>query len=246
MKFEHFCKKAHGQTIWDYKQLLCVESLQYWYMHYRHQDFCCCRSCFTFFLFIKLYQQIGTLLQKYNTESSRHEGVVLTTFRSRRSKTLFTWSGGPRFSGVGFFCFVSPRAWKQKKPTPLDRGSPTPCKQALTFSLEGKYLGPKQCVIALNNRTPLQFTVHKEIRLVMFASMFLGGLGCHYFHFHYTAWFLFVALAREVLTNRHLAAGCSRRATAECGEEKRWIFWTNMVLYLLSLFLPLVNNRCRP
>ena len=27
-----------------------------------------------------------------------------------RSKTLFTWSGGPRSSGVGFFCFVSPRA----------------------------------------------------------------------------------------------------------------------------------------
>ena len=25
-------------------------------------------------------------------------------------KTLFTWSGGPRSSGVGFFCFVSPRA----------------------------------------------------------------------------------------------------------------------------------------
>ena len=40
------------------------------------------------------------------------------------SKTLFTWSEGPRSSGVGFFCFVSPRAWKQKKPTPLDRGLP--------------------------------------------------------------------------------------------------------------------------
>ena len=39
-------------------------------------------------------------------------------------ETLFTWSGGPRSSGVGFFCFVSPRAWKQKKPTPLDRGPP--------------------------------------------------------------------------------------------------------------------------
>ena len=38
--------------------------------------------------------------------------------------TLFTWSGGPRSSGVGFFCFVSRRAWKQKKPTPLDRGPP--------------------------------------------------------------------------------------------------------------------------
>ena len=40
------------------------------------------------------------------------------------TKTLFTWSGGPPSSGVGFFCFVSPRAWKQKKPTPLDRGPP--------------------------------------------------------------------------------------------------------------------------
>ena len=39
-------------------------------------------------------------------------------------KTLFTWSGGPRSSVVGFICFVSPRAWKQKKPTPLDRGPP--------------------------------------------------------------------------------------------------------------------------
>ena len=28
----------------------------------------------------------------------------------RVTKTLFTWSGGPRFSGVGFFCFLSPRA----------------------------------------------------------------------------------------------------------------------------------------
>ena len=40
------------------------------------------------------------------------------------TKTLFTWSGGPRSSGVSFFCFVSPRAWKQKKATPLDRGPP--------------------------------------------------------------------------------------------------------------------------
>ena len=40
------------------------------------------------------------------------------------NKTLFTWSGGPRSSRVGFFCFVSSRAWKQKKRTPLDRGPP--------------------------------------------------------------------------------------------------------------------------
>ena len=28
----------------------------------------------------------------------------------KKTKTLFTWSGGPRSSGVGFFCFVFPRA----------------------------------------------------------------------------------------------------------------------------------------
>ena len=44
---------------------------------------------------------------------------------------LFTWSGGPRSSGVGFFCFHALGDTKQKKLTPLDRGSPTPCKQGL-------------------------------------------------------------------------------------------------------------------
>ena len=34
------------------------------------------------------------------------------------NKTLFTWSGGPRSSVVGFFCFVSPRAWKQNPTRP--------------------------------------------------------------------------------------------------------------------------------
>ena len=29
--------------------------------------------------------------------------------REPTTKTLFTWSGGPRFRGVGFFCFVSPK-----------------------------------------------------------------------------------------------------------------------------------------
>ena len=37
-------------------------------------------------------------------------------------KGLFTWSGGPRSSGVGFFCFHKHK--KQKKPTSLDRGPP--------------------------------------------------------------------------------------------------------------------------
>ena len=41
--------------------------------------------------------------------------------QSNDPKTLFTWSGGPRSSGVGFFCFVSPERENKKKPTPLDR-----------------------------------------------------------------------------------------------------------------------------
>ena len=41
-----------------------------------------------------------------------------------RTKGLFTWSGGPQSSGVGFFCFHALGDTKQKKLTPLDRGSP--------------------------------------------------------------------------------------------------------------------------
>ena len=48
----------------------------------------------------------------------------IKTWEKPPIKTLFKWSGGPRSSGVSFFCFVSLRAWKQKKPTPLDRGPP--------------------------------------------------------------------------------------------------------------------------
>ena len=42
------------------------------------------------------------------------------------SKGLFTWSGGPRSSGVSFFCF---RALGDTKLTPLDRGPPPHVKR---------------------------------------------------------------------------------------------------------------------
>ena len=45
------------------------------------------------------------------------------------TKTLFTWSGGPRSSGVGFFCFHALWDTKQKKPTPLNRGPPLHVKR---------------------------------------------------------------------------------------------------------------------
>ena len=60
---------------------------------------------------------------KYHLSKTKPEQMQPTVFPTY-SKTLFTWSWGPRLSGVGFFCFVSPRAWKQKKPTPLDWGPP--------------------------------------------------------------------------------------------------------------------------
>ena len=41
-----------------------------------------------------------------------------------QAKGLFTWSGGPRSSGVGFFCFHALEDTKQKKLTPLDRVPP--------------------------------------------------------------------------------------------------------------------------
>ena len=47
-----------------------------------------------------------------------------TKFEKRKIKGLFTWSGGPRTSGVGFFCFHALGDTKQKELTPLDRGPP--------------------------------------------------------------------------------------------------------------------------
>ena len=72
-----------------------------------------------------------------NVKFSRHNHVVVVQRRQKNEqksvmhvqsfcfanlKGLFTWSGGPRSSGVGFFCFQSLGDTKQKKPTPLNRG----------------------------------------------------------------------------------------------------------------------------
>ena len=46
-------------------------------------------------------------------------------------KGVFIWSGRPRSSGVGFFCFHALGDTKQKKPTPLDRGPPLHVNRAL-------------------------------------------------------------------------------------------------------------------
>ena len=49
-------------------------------------------------------------------------------------KGLFTWSGGPQSSGVGFFCFHALGDTKQKKPTPLDRGTPLHVNRVLMWT----------------------------------------------------------------------------------------------------------------
>ena len=49
-------------------------------------------------------------------------------------KGVFTWSGGPRSGGVGFFCFHALGHTKQKKPTPLDRGPPLHVNRVLMWT----------------------------------------------------------------------------------------------------------------
>ena len=46
---------------------------------------------------------------------------------------LFTWSGGPRSSGVSFFCFHALGNTKQKKLTPPDRGPPLHVNRVLVW-----------------------------------------------------------------------------------------------------------------
>ena len=50
-----------------------------------------------------------------------------------QSMGLFTWSEGPRSSGVGFFCFHALGDTKQKKLTPLDRGPPLHVNRVYLF-----------------------------------------------------------------------------------------------------------------
>ena len=60
-------------------------------------------------------------------------------FQNFLLKGLFTWSGGPRSSGVGFFCFHALEGTKQKKHTPLEACNFT-CGHALNinFTAENK------------------------------------------------------------------------------------------------------------
>ena len=50
--------------------------------------------------------------------------LIETMIAKSNNKGLFTWSGGPRSSGVGVFCFHALGDTKQKKLTPLGRGPP--------------------------------------------------------------------------------------------------------------------------
>ena len=59
-------------------------------------------------------------------------------------RPCFTWSGGPRSCGVSFFCLVSSRAWKQKKPTPLDRGPPLHVNRPLMFIFSAQHTQQNQ------------------------------------------------------------------------------------------------------
>ena len=72
-------------------------------------------------------QQVGTACLQLFPKENLVFLVFLFSWKLKvtaNSEGLFTWSGGPRSSGVGFFCFHALGDTKQKKPTPLDRGLP--------------------------------------------------------------------------------------------------------------------------
>ena len=75
-------------------------------------------------------------MQKFDGEDYRPALPVF--FSSERANggalplsIAFTWSGGPRSSGIGFFCFSRSGGHKTKETYPTRPGSPTPCKQGL-------------------------------------------------------------------------------------------------------------------
>ena len=82
------------------------------------------------------YLEITSICLIYSLTYSRKEEILFWISRGLNrltcvtrqirgdSKGLFTWSGGPRSSGVSFFCFHALGDTKQKKLTPLDRGPP--------------------------------------------------------------------------------------------------------------------------
>ena len=65
--------------------------------------------------------------------------MLFTKREEAKFKGLFTWSGGPRSSGVGFFCFHALEDTKQKKLTPLDRGSPLHVNRVLNSQADSTY-----------------------------------------------------------------------------------------------------------
>ena len=88
-------------------------------------------------------------------------------FFSLSFKTLFTWSGGPRSSGVGFFCFHALGDTKQRKPTPLDRGPPLHANRVLKFpwpvypSTARSPLSWKVCIVA--NSRKIKLSAHQVV-----------------------------------------------------------------------------------
>ena len=71
-----------------------------------------------------------------------------------RESSRRSWSGGPRSSGVGFFCFHALEDTKQKKLTPLDRGLPLHVNRVFNSSALEKW------TVVTSTRTQDIFNVH--------------------------------------------------------------------------------------
>ena len=81
-------------------------------------------------------------------------------------KGLFTWSGGPRSSGVSFFCFHALGDTKQKNLTPLDRGPPLHVNRVLergvqaSVSVERQRRETRETRAAAREEKEMQMTIY--------------------------------------------------------------------------------------
>ena len=82
----------------------------------------CLKTCNWFVVWLRMTSEFLHLLSHLLRLERGCSGFSFFPFNPLNPKGLFTWSGGPRSSGVGFFCFHPLGDTKQKKPTPPDRG----------------------------------------------------------------------------------------------------------------------------
>ena len=114
-----------------------------------------------------------------------------------RESSRRSWSGGPRSSGVGFFCFQALEDTKQKKLTPLDRGLPLHVNRVFNSSALEKW------TVVTSTRTQDIFNVHFNTNQWIWSYISLTEQICRVVKVAST----WIRLKKRVFKNVHIPAG---------------------------------------